>query len=257
MKIIRRISALLLALFFAALPVFRRIKAEQAVTLTIRFVSGETALSGARFDIYHVAELDPIAGYVLTPAFANDFSIDGYEDHYGWDALAEQMSGFAVEQGIPPTEYGFTDASGRVSFPQSGNPPLEEGLFLVVGHQVESNGSIYTCLPFLVLLPSWDAETSAWVYNVVASPKSGSVTPQPTPTPTQIPTPVPTPTPELPTPTPGITPAPTPVLSPTPVPPETPAPTSPPSPPTGTASIAFIGAAAVMGALTIMRFRRK
>ena len=256
MKKTRLVPILMLALILAALPVFRSIAAEQTVSLTIRFVSGETALSGARFDIYYVAEFDPAAGYTLSPAFANDFSIEGYEDHVGWDALAQEMSDFADEHGVSPTETGYSDASGRVVFPGAGSPQLEEGLYLVVGHPVESSGSIYTCLPFLVLLPSWDEESSAWVYGVVASPKSGSVTPQPTPEPTEAPTPPPELTPS---PNPDISPSPTPEYSPTPAPPEspTPEPTTPPSPPTGTASIALVGASAVIAAIMLIYFGRK
>ncbi len=256
MKKTRHVPILMLALALAALPVFRSIAAEQTVSLTIRFVSGETALSGARFDIYYVAEFDLSAGYTLYPAFASDFSIEGFEDHVGWDALAQAMSDFAEEHGVSPMETGFTNASGRVVFPGTGSPPLDEGLYLVVGHPVESSGSIYTCLPFLVLLPSWDEENSAWVYGVVASPKSGSITPQPTPAPTEAPTPPPELTPS---PTPGISPSPTPEYSPTPMPPESPSPkpTTPPSPPTGTASVAAVGAAAVLSAIMLICLGRK
>ncbi|MBR3298878.1 MAG: hypothetical protein IKI64_06700 [Clostridia bacterium] len=247
------VPMLVLALILAVLPVFRSIAAEQAILLTIRFVSGETALSGARFDIYYVAQFGS-AGYTLVPAFAEHFTIEGYEDHYGWDALAEQMSAFAEENGVAPTQSGETDSGGRVSFPGAGEPPLEEGLYLVVGHPVDSGGSTYTCLPFLVLLPSWDEESSSWVYSVTASPKSGSVTPQPTPSPV----PSPTPTAE-PSPTPTLSPSPTPDISPTPAPPETttPNPTTPPSPPTGTASIALVGTAVILAALAIILLRRK
>ena len=256
MKKTRLVPLLMLALIFAALPVFRPVAAEQTVSLTIRFVSGETALSGARFDIYFAAEFDPSAGYTLSAAFANDFTIEGYEDHVGWDGLAQAMSVFAEEHSVSPTQTGVTDANGRVVFPGAAGSPLEEGLYLVVGHPVEADGSIYTCLPFLVLLPSWDEESSSWLYSVTASPKSGSVTPQPTPEPTETPTPPPEFTPE---PTPEFSPSPTPELSPTPAPPETPTPepTSPPTPPTGTASNVLLGAAAVMVALMLVRFRRR
>ncbi len=277
MNFIKRAFILLLAFVCAALPAFARIRAEQPVSLTIEFVNGGTALSGARFDIYYAARYSSLYGYEVAEPFAGYFTIEGFEDHYGWDALAQQMADHVGRIGAEPTESGVTNANGRVRFPASGSAPLAHGLYLVVGHDVEQSGNTYTSLPFLVLLPSWDGETASWVYAVLAAPKSGLVPPPtptpapgetPTPEPGETPTPAPgeTPTPEpgeTPTPEPGETPTPTPTPGETPTPtPEptgapTPQPTSPPSPPTGMASTAAFGITALALAAAILIIAKK
>ena len=187
--------------------------------LSVTFAYSGTPLPGARFSLYRVGDVDADAGITLLQPFSDSFAIKHAGSARQWDQLAADMVKLCKEKAVEPLTSGQTGQNGRVSFGE--DRELACGLYLVVGEDLVYQDVKYTSLPFLVLLPSWNAESASWDYAVFAAPKLGRETlpPDPPITPTPGPPITPTPGPDItPTPRPDITPTPRPVITPTPGP---------------------------------------
>lgn len=175
MKMKKRITALVLSLAAALLllPVQAlaagSIDTEREVQLTISYQDGDTALSGAAFDIYRVAAVDETGELIpVTPFDQFNVDIRGKNDD-AWKALASTLEGYVLRDGITPTSSGKTNAQGLLTFSN-----LEQGLYLVLGHRHTQGGYIYDAAPFMVLLPTQDMEANEWIYDVAVNPKHDS-----------------------------------------------------------------------------------
>lgn len=176
MKIKKRITALALSLMtvLLLLPVqvlaAGSIDTGRDVRLTISYRNGNTALSGAAFDIFRVASVN--TNGELTPVAPFDqFNVDirGKNDA-AWKALASTLEGFVLRDNIAPADSGKTDKQGLLIFPNQ-SKHLEQGLYLVLGHRHTQGGRIYDAAPFMVLLPAQDKEANDWLYDVTVNPK--------------------------------------------------------------------------------------
>ncbi len=159
-------------LLFLTVPVFAAgmIEPERAVSLTLRYASGEDVLSGVRVHVYRVADISAAGEYVLTGDFrAYPVSFDDL-DSSGWAALAGTLSGYVRRDALTPDDSGVTDADGTVSFP-SGQNSMQAGLYLILSDTLSMGGAVYTQTPYLLLLPCRNTAGTAWVYDVTASPK--------------------------------------------------------------------------------------
>ncbi len=138
----------------------------------------------ARFDIYRVASCNERATFTLYGEFADyKGDINGCDSAQEWATLAENMNAYIKSNGIKSLR------SDRIDDQKCSFFGLPVGLYAVIGHDVEVNGTVYTCQPFFVCLPDWDADNGAWNYNVTAQPKSGTpdTPPEEPPTPPHIP----------------------------------------------------------------------
>ena len=150
------------------------------VRLTISYAHDQTPISGAQFDLYYVASVDEGARFTL----AGDFSaypvrVDSLSAE-AWKMLAETLSAYADRDALKPLDSGLTDGQGALSFPSS-QSALKPGLYLVVGRALMQDGYTYRTEPFLVALPSLNADTDAWDYTVTAEPKHTREENPPTP----------------------------------------------------------------------------
>lgn len=179
MKMKKRITALVLSVM-AVLPLMPArglaagsIDTGHEVKLTISYQDGNTALSGAAFDIFRVAAVDANGG--LTPAAPFDqFHVDirGKNDA-AWKTLASTLEGYVLRDDIAPADSGKTDKQGLLTFPDQ-IKRLEPGLYLVLGRRHTQGGRIYDAAPFMVLLPAQDREANDWLYDVTVNPKHDS-----------------------------------------------------------------------------------
>ena len=181
-KISRRMILFLLCM--ALLPVQAlaagAIDTDADVRLTISYAHDQTPISGAQFDLYYVASVDEGARFTL----AGDFSaypvrVDSLSAE-AWKMLAETLSAYADRDALKPLDSGLTDGQGALSFPSS-QSALKPGLYLVVGRALMQDGYTYRTEPFLVALPSLNADTDAWDYTVTAEPKHTREENPPTP----------------------------------------------------------------------------
>lgn len=139
-------------------------------SLTLSYQDGDTPLAGAGFSIYLAARMNESGELTVTDEFSA-FNVDiRGENDSEWKTLASTLEGCVLRDGITPIGSGITDEKGMLSFP-AGEQKLVPGLYFVLGEKYRQNGRIYDAQPFMLLLPSKDAKTNDWSYDVTVNPK--------------------------------------------------------------------------------------
>lgn len=147
------------------------IDTDRAVSLRIDYQDGDTAISGARFDLYRVADVDRYARMTLTQEFEG-YPIDFDDaDQDSWQEMALTLKGYAKRDKLIPFVSGETDKDGILTFAESGDQPLMPGLYLVVGSRRSIGDDVYSAMPFMLFLPGMDESANEWDYAVSVSPK--------------------------------------------------------------------------------------
>ncbi len=169
----KRVFALLAAVLCLLTSVAQaagRIDLSRKPTLTLSYRDGRTALSGATFSIYRVADADETGELTVRSEF-DDFDLDirGTNDSR-WRAMAQTLESYVLRRELTPADSGKTDKSGTLTFPTQGKK-LPAGLYLVIGERHTQGGYHYDAEPFFVLLPTQDLEKNEWVYDVSANVK--------------------------------------------------------------------------------------
>lgn len=141
-------------------------------TLTLTYRDGKTALSGAKFSIYRVADADETGELTVRSEFDEfDLDIRGKNDRR-WREMAQTLESYVLRRELTPADSGKTDKTGMLTFPTQGKT-LAAGLYLVIGERHTQGGNGYDAEPFFVLLPTQDLENNEWVYDVSANVKFG------------------------------------------------------------------------------------
>ena len=139
-------------------------------TLTLTYRDGKTALSGAKFSIYRVADADETGELTVRSEFDEfDLDIRGKNDRR-WREMAQTLESYVLRRELTPADSGKTDKTGMLTFPTQGKT-LAAGLYLVIGERHTQGGNDYDAEPFFVLLPTQDLENNEWVYDVSANVK--------------------------------------------------------------------------------------
>lgn len=173
------IFSVLMMLMLLPLQVFAAgtIDLEKDVSLTISYKDDSTAISGARFQLYRVADVDAYAysEFTLTEEFeASGVSVNDL-DSSGWRNAASTLSSYAQRNSLTPIDRGYTDSNGLLTFPTSDDVTLKPGLYLVIGRSCTVGNVTYRAEPFLVSLPSLNEVENSWDYDGVASPKFSTI----------------------------------------------------------------------------------
>ena len=141
-------------------------------TLMLTYRDGKTALSGAKFSIYRVADADETGELTVRSEFDEfDLDIRGKNDRR-WREMAQTLESYVLRRELTPADSGKTDKTGMLTFPTQGKT-LAAGLYLVIGERHTQGGNDYDAEPFFVLLPTQDVENNEWVYDVSANVKFG------------------------------------------------------------------------------------
>ena len=141
-------------------------------TLTLTYRDGKTALSGAKFSIYRVADADETGELTVRSEFDEfDLDIRGKNDRR-WREMAQTLESYVLRRELTPADSRKTDKTGMLTFPTQGKT-LAAGLYLVIGERHTQGGNDYDAEPFFVLLPTQDLENNEWVYDVSANVKFG------------------------------------------------------------------------------------
>lgn len=143
---------------------------EAAISLKLSYLDGETALSGASFDIYHVADVSESGELTATEAFRGYNVNLRVEESDAWLTLASTLEGYVLRDKVAAQDSGTTGEDGVISFP-TGDQKLPQGLYLVLGKRHTQNGCSYDAIPFMVLIPYQDSESGEWVYDAAAAVK--------------------------------------------------------------------------------------
>ncbi|MBR5309911.1 MAG: Cna B-type domain-containing protein [Oscillospiraceae bacterium] len=136
----------------------------------VEFKDGEKPISGAKFEIFLVAEIDSYGNYHPLEEYASFNINEASKSQQGWRELAITLEGFVQKEGIAPYLSGTTDKDGFLDFYEEEKPP-KCGLYLLVGYPHAQEGFVYTAESTMVLLPSWNSEEKVWNYDVTIKPK--------------------------------------------------------------------------------------
>lgn len=175
MKLCKRIVPVLLVILMLPATAFAAgsINLSQDVKLTISYQDDAMPLAGAEFSIYLVASVDGNGELTTEDTFKQfNVNIRGKNDA-ALKVLATTLEGYVLRDNIAPTDSGKTNTNGYLSFP-TGTERLTPGLYLVLGSRHTQGGFRYDATPFMVMLPTQDAEKNEWIYDVLVSPKHDS-----------------------------------------------------------------------------------
>ena len=117
--------------------------------------------------IYHVAEIDAYATFTLAGGFEElPVELNQVKTQEEWRQVASTLAAYVTALDIAPSAQALTDENGMVQFAQ-----LPLGLYLVEGVRAEREDGYCQFDSFVISVPDLD-EADAWVYDVVAKPKS-------------------------------------------------------------------------------------
>lgn len=147
---------------FAADPIDTSAKG----SLTVDYRYESSPISGAAFEIFKIADVDPYVNFTLTQKFAK-YPVQ-LEDNTveSWNSMALTMKGYVQADSIAPDYTATTGSDGKFTLNN-----LTPGLYLVVGAKHTIGEYTYTTAPFIVSVPGRDAETDEWIYDVTVVPK--------------------------------------------------------------------------------------
>lgn len=140
-----------------------------SITVELKENDHSDPLSGLNFVLYKVADVES-NNHQLAYTFTSSFAESGVSlENINADSLAVHLAAYAEQNSVAGISKN-TDGSS-ITFSD-----LELGLYLVVEN--ESVSGYYPASPFLVSVPMTNAEGTAWIYDISASPK---VEPEPVP----------------------------------------------------------------------------
>jgi len=173
----KTISILMTVMMLVTLTVSAagKIDLDKGVDLTLNYAYDGTAIKGAEFSAYRIAEVDEYARYKVLEGFAG-YEITGFLDEDGylvdeeegyWKTVATTLSGYMTKDKVEATAAAETDENGKAHF-----EGLEAGIYLVMGASHRQGNYRYTAEPFLIALPGLDHEANEWVYEVEVAVKN-------------------------------------------------------------------------------------
>ena len=169
MKRSNRILALaicIFALIALSVPALAADSIKSDSDLSIQLIYDKTPVSGAKLDVYRIADRNGEYSFSLCDDFSAAAVDIDCEDQSEWNNCALALEGYALTQNIAPVCSGVTDGSGTAAF-----EGLKAGLYLVSGCKVTDGDAAYTSEAFIVALPEINADGSVSC-NVSAYPKS-------------------------------------------------------------------------------------
>ena len=170
-RLLRQAGSVMAALLFCVMLLQQTVfAADSEKTGSIRL--NYSAVDNAEFKVYRAGEITDNWEFVLTGAF-QDIPADLNDlDTEAMTELSETLAAYAAADGIEPDYSGRTDENGQVVF-----EGLTKGLYLIIGESVIWDGMRYDPVPFLLTVPSQDAE-GAWNYQTEADVKYETSVPE-------------------------------------------------------------------------------
>ena len=170
-RLLRQAGSVMAALLFCVMLLQQTVFAadpEQTGSIRLNY----SAVNNAEFKVYRAGEITDNWEFVLTGAF-QDIPADLNDlDTEAMTELSETLAAYAAADGIEPDYSGTTDANGQIVF-----EGLAKGLYLIIGESVIQDGVRYDPIPFLLTVPSQDAE-GVWNYQTEADVKYETSVPE-------------------------------------------------------------------------------
>lgn len=156
-------------------------------TLTVQPKYGNRDVAGGRFEIYLVANAEPVndhLSFALTEEFEEtELDLDSINTTSEASSAIEALMNLIDDDDLVP----YTTVSGGAT------ATLPLGMYLIV--QISAPGYYTRSVPFLAATPSVNSDGTGWVYSATVNPKMGydepyvPDSPTPAPNPTSIPIP--------------------------------------------------------------------
>lgn len=165
----RKLIVLILCLFLL-LPMVSLCE-ENEVSLSVYFLDGKTALTGAQFDLYRVADMDDSGKMTLAASFKNyPVRVDDLTDS-SINQLANTLEGYILRDKIKPAYSRKTDQEGNASFVWK-KDEFKPGLFLLMNKGHKQGGYAYNLAPILFPLPYRFEGDAEWNYQLMIMVKA-------------------------------------------------------------------------------------
>lgn len=153
-----------------AYAVSEKIDIENEPALFVEFFDGEKPLSGAKFDLFMIADIDEFGNYHPKAGFEKfDITTIG-KNIEKWRELALTLEGYVFGEKISPVDSAVTDENGIAFFPQQ-SEHFVCGVYLLVGQPHTQDGFVYQAESAIVQLPMPSSENGNWNYDVTVKPK--------------------------------------------------------------------------------------
>ncbi|MBR3597783.1 MAG: Cna B-type domain-containing protein [Clostridia bacterium] len=154
-----------------AFAVSENIDLENEPALIVEFFDGEKPLSGAKFDLFMIADIDEFGNYHPKAGFEKfDITTIG-KNIEKWRELALTIEGYVLGEKISPVDSAVTDENGIAFFPQNSEERFICGVYLLVGQPHTQDGFVYRAESAIVQLPMPSKEYDEWNYDVTVKPK--------------------------------------------------------------------------------------
>lgn len=147
------------------LPVYAQgnVDMEHPVSVTVH-----TGVTGMEVQMYMISSMDETGELHVTDTYAlysEDLDIRGKDDS-SWQEMSEVISSYITLNDIDASLSGYSDENGEVTF-----TGFEKGLYLIKCSKLERENTVYSSLPFFVMVPEQDMEENVWNYSVYAQVK--------------------------------------------------------------------------------------
>lgn len=170
-KIFKKIGNIMIALVVISMLIpaqvhaAGRIEPWKTANLTVNFKPEETAAKDTEFRLYHVADVSATGVFKATLKFAKYNLSFPDATQNAWRDMTLLLQGNINADKIEADYTAKVDENGAALFEK-----LPVGLYLVVGDVFHANDKYYTPQPFMICLPSLDANDN-WIYDVTAEVK--------------------------------------------------------------------------------------
>lgn len=136
-------------------------------SLTLTYGYDGQPFQGMPVQIYRVAVISQYADFTLTGAFSElPVEVNQVKTQEEWRQMASTLSAYVTAGQIQADAEGVTGEDGTVVFSS-----LPLGLYLVEGVRADRENGYCQFDSFMISVPDLN-EADAWVYDVIAKPKS-------------------------------------------------------------------------------------
>lgn len=167
---IRNIIGIVLCAFMITMFAPHTVKAAgpvdvgSTVSLKVNYRENGRPITGVRFELYKVAEMDEHGRFSLLEEFEKyPISLD-IKDSAEWKLWAQTMAYYIRKDQVEAIDTAMTDENGVASFPAE-QSEMTTGLYLVLGERFVAADTAYIAEPAPVSLPNLDTE-GKWDYSV-------------------------------------------------------------------------------------------
>lgn len=172
----RALCVLICALLLASLALsalagsIELLNTEKKCSLTVVYEDDGTAVSGAPFALYRVADVnEKVDVFTLAGQFAKYTNIDvsnTKNSNSEWLIIAKMLADYATADGLTADKTGNTNTDGKLTFSE-----LDAGMYLVVGESYVVGKTRYLATPYLLVLPNRSQSDYTLNYDLTSNVK--------------------------------------------------------------------------------------